>query len=68
MSGPGLTLMSPPPLASAPFSIRRSPLKPPSDEPTASLMNAFGNSSSNCSFITGENTAAVELTENNDDV
>jgi hypothetical protein len=36
-------------------------LKPLSDDP-GHVMNTFGNSSRNCSFITGE-TDAVELTE-----
>ena len=67
VSGPIFTLISPLLLAVAPFSSRRSPLKPLSEDPTASLMYALGSSSRNSSFITGENTAAVELTEYTDE-
>ncbi len=51
-----------------PFSTSRIPLKPLSDEPTASLMNRFGSRSKSWSFTTGEKTAAVELMATSDDV
>ncbi len=51
-----------------PFSTRRMPLKPLSEEPTASLMNRLGSSSNSWSFTTGENTAAVEAMATRDDV
>ena len=49
-----------PSVAVLPFSTRRMPLNPPSDEPTASLMNRFGRSSNSWSLTVGENTAAVD--------
>ena len=54
------TLISPVSFEVAPFSTSRSPLKPLSDDPTASLTYTFGSSSKSWSLTTGENTAAVD--------
>ena len=66
--GPIVMLMRPPALTVAPFSTRRMPLNPVSDEPTASLMKRLGSRSSSSSFTTGENTAAVEPSAKSDEV
>ena len=51
-----------------PYSYDVQEVTPLSEDPTASVMNTSGSSSKSWSFITGENTAAVELTATSDEV
>ena len=67
VSRAALTVGPPPLFWVSPLATIRMPLEPVSDEPMASMIIRFGNSSRYWSFTVGEKIAAVEASTNIDD-